>query len=239
MPETSGPPELHAFIRWLNAVVHDGQDIRRALAMQLGAGGRDRIEKDLRGSYLPDWPYVVATYLGPAQEITGTPLKSDFIAEGRRLHDVAATVAVPYTPVDRGHESLSRVVAPVLAGFSLPAIVSLATSSTPRQPAHDIALTLFVASTGCFLASLQLTIGWVYVRLYGPRWGAVRNTLTFTGIALLVAAVMVLTEAVARYSWPDLALAVLGLGGMTAIFAAGALSARDLVRAFIARWQGR
>ena len=218
MTETQCPPELAAFSTWLSTVV-ESNVTRRALGDHLGAGGRQQIDKDLSHAYLPAWQYVVSAYLGPVQEITGNPLAAVVIDEGKRLYSAATSVTEPYTPSDRGHESYSRIVAPVLAGFSLPAIVTLATAGTPGQPYRDIALACFVTATGLFLAGLQLTIGRVYIRLY--TWGKLRSGLTFSGIVLLVAALMVLIAAVSDHWWIDLALAVLGLGGITQALALG------------------
>jgi hypothetical protein len=166
MTETKGPPELGLFITWLKSVLETSEDTREKLGYQLGPGGKQKIRKDLSGAYLPAWPYVVSTYLGPVQDITATPLPANVLDDGKRLYCAATSVAEPYAPSEREHESYSRLVAPVLAGFSLPAIVTLATATTPGQPYRDIALSCFIAATGLFLASFQLTIGRVYIRLY-------------------------------------------------------------------------
>src|SRR5579859_4387601 len=55
--------------------------------------------------------------------------------------------------------SLTRLVAPVFAGFSLPAIVTLIAARFPGPPWRQIALSLLIASTGLFMGSLQLSIG--------------------------------------------------------------------------------
>jgi hypothetical protein len=228
MTEPEGLPHLYAFIGWLNAVVAQGT--REKVSDRLGPGGSEQVRQDLSGSYLPTWRYVVDTYLGPVQAITGKPLPIEDINEGRRLHAVAARVAVPYTPFARAHESFSRVAAPVLAGLSLPAIVTLATTNVPGQPYRDIALACFAGSTGLFLASFQLTIGYVYVRLYGDKWGYVRSGLTILGIGALAAAVTAIIAGVAMHWWIDIALAVLCFGAATQVIVRPAIALFDAAR---------
>jgi hypothetical protein len=210
-------PEVDKFIAWLTGVIEIKGDTRVLLGQRLGPGGKKKIDNDLSGSYLPAWQYVASTYLGPVEEITNAALTAEVLGEGKQLHEAAKQVAEPYTPSEGEHESYSRVVAPVLAGFSLPAIVTLATATTPVQPYYDIALSFFITATGLFLISFQLTIGGVYIRLY--NWGKLRVGLTFFGVVFLVAAVMVLVAAAIEYWWMYLALAALGLGGL-----AGALA---------------
>jgi hypothetical protein len=213
MTEMRSSTPVDTFIDWLTRVMRDRGITRVKLGEQLGAGGKNKIDKDLSRAYLPAWEHVASTFLGPIEEISKTPLTADVIAEGKRLYAGAAVVAEPYAPRDHADESFSRVVAPVLAGFSLPAIVSLATAAKPGQPWRDIALSCLIAATGFFLASFQLTIGSVYVRLYD--WGTVRALLTATGIGLLIVALIVLVAAVAESGWVDIALAVLCLGGVS------------------------
>jgi len=218
------PSELNTFITWLEGVTKTGEDTRAQLNERLGPGGKEMIDKDLSRAYLPAWEYVVSTYLGPVEEITNAPLTTEVLANGKELYVAATSVAVPYAPKAPEHESYSRVVAPVLAGFSLPAIVSLATGTTPGQPYRDISLACFITATGFSLVSFQLTIGGIYRRLYG--WGKLRAGLTFSGILLLVTALMVLVAAVSDHWWMDLALAALGLGGLTPALAQGWLKLR-------------
>ena len=128
--------QVDTFITWLKQVMDSRRITRVQLGEQLGAGGRNKIDKDLSCAYLPAWPHVVSTFLGPIEEISKTPLAADVIAEGKRLYEDATRVAEPYVPRDGADESFSRVVAPVLAGFSLPAIVSLATATKPQSTAR-------------------------------------------------------------------------------------------------------
>jgi hypothetical protein len=225
MAEPDTPPQLATFIAWLEGVIETTNDTRKRLGDHLGPGGKQKIEKDLSCAYLPAWQYVVSTYLGPVEEIINRPVAKQVLDQGRQLYKAATSVAVPYVPTERERESYSRVVAPVLAGFSLPAIVSLATGTTPGQPYRDISVACFITATGFFLASFQLTIGGVYRRLYG--WGKFRAGLTFSGILLLVTALMVLVAAVSDHWWMDLALAALALGGLTQGLALGWLKLRS------------
>ena len=117
---------------------------------------------------------------------------------------------------DGQEQSFSAVVAPVLAGFTLAAITGLATSNKPGQPWSDLALSYMIMATGFFLASIQLSVGDLY-RSHLKDWGTGRATLTFIGIALLVAALIVLVAAVAAHWWVTVALVVLGLGGVIPI----------------------
>jgi hypothetical protein len=112
-------------------------------------------------------------------------------------------------------ESFSAVVAPVLAGFTLAAITALATATSmkPVQPWRDLALSYMIMATGFFLASLQLSAGDLY-RSHRKDWSTGRASLTFAGIVLLAAALIVLVAAVADNWWVNVALAVLGLGGL-------------------------
>ena len=49
------------------------------------------------------------------------------------------------------------LIAPVLAGFSLPAIIVFASNTYPGPPSHGIILSLLVVAAGLFMASIQLT----------------------------------------------------------------------------------
>ena len=101
----------------------------------------------------------------------------------------------------------------MLAGLSLPAIVSLATATTPGKPWREVALSFLIAATGLFFAGFQITIGSVYARLY--HWGKFRAGLTVVGIIFLVVTLIVLILGVAGHSWAAIAMAVLVLGGLT------------------------
>jgi hypothetical protein len=114
---------------------------------------------------------------------------------------------------DGQEQSFSAVVAPVLAGFTLAAITALATSGEPAQPWRDLVLSYMIMATGFFLASFQLSVGDLY-RSHRVKWATGRASLTFTGIVLLAASLIVLVAAVAAHWWVTVALVVLGLGGL-------------------------
>jgi hypothetical protein len=210
----TGPSPLSKFITWLTDVIENLPGARAKLGKRLGPGGDEKVDRDLSGAYLPAWRYVERTYLGPLKEITGTPLTDDQAATGRKLYDEARKTAAAYRPSDPQQDSYSRLVAPLLAGFSLPTIVILATLPKDSQTTHQgIALACFIAATGCFMASFQLTIGWVYTEVYGL--GRFRGGLTFAGIVLLVVALMVLVAAMPGHWWADVALGILVLGALT------------------------
>ncbi len=115
--------------------------------------------------------------------------------------------------VDVKKQSFSAVVAPLLAGFTLAAITGLATVTSPVQPWRDLVLSYMIMATGFFLASIQLSVGELY-HFHLKDWATGRATLTFTGIALLVAALIVLVTAVTDHWWVGVALVVFGLGGI-------------------------
>jgi hypothetical protein len=116
---------------------------------------------------------------------------------------------------DSGQDSMSRLVAPVFAGFSLPAIIAFVSTTSPKVPWHDIVLSLLIAATGCFLASIQLSIGPLYDNHKSePAWKSWRAGLTIWGIILVTFALAVLVFAARRDSWVVPALAVLVAGGI-------------------------
>jgi hypothetical protein len=121
MTEATGSAQVDAFIAWLEQVI-DHRVTRVQLGQILGAGGMDKIDEDLSRAYLPSWGYVLATYVNPVNKITEIPLSADEIGKGRQLYKAAALVAKPSLPRTGIAESYSSVVAPVLAGLSLPAI---------------------------------------------------------------------------------------------------------------------
>jgi hypothetical protein len=126
-----------------------------------------------------------------------------------QVHDQeAASTGLLY-----GRESFNRVVAPVLAGFSLPAIFTLATSDIPGQPWRDITLSFMAIATGLFLAGYQLTIGSLYTHFH-DSWGKARAAISFSGMAFLVAALIVVIAAAVHRWWVVFPLLVLFLGGI-------------------------
>ena len=119
-------------------------------------------------------------------------------------------------PVDRGDESFSRLVSPLLAGFSLPTMVGLVAGQTPGQPWRDLSLSCLIAASGLFLASYQLSIGSLYER-YRDSLGDLRAGLSFAGILLLIAALIVFVGAAAAHWWASAALAVFAFCGVASV----------------------
>jgi hypothetical protein len=210
---------VYMFIRWLNRTMRTSGVTSAQLGQYLGAGNKDKIDEDLSGAYLPSWGYVQHTYLRPIEKISKTRLSANTIAEGKQLYKNATLVATPSLPGEGIAESYSRVVAPLLAGLSLPAIVALATAKDPDKPSREIALSFLIMATGLFLASFQLTIGPVYMRTY--HWGMFRAGLSVVGILFLIVALSVLIGAVAgwRHWWVVIVVVVLGAGGITQLVA--------------------
>lgn len=237
------PTSLSKFSVWLTGVIASEPGLRVKLGSRLGPGGHEQIDRDLSGAYLPAWRYVERTYLDPFLAITGKPFPADQADAGRKLYDEAREKKVAaYRPSDPQQDSYSRIVAPVLAGFTLPTIVILATSKDSQTTNQGIALACFIAATGCFMASFQLTIGWVYTEVYGL--GRYRAGLTFAGIVLLVVALIVLVMGMPGHWWADVALGILVLGALTSAFTqtwhfVKSGKARRLLKRLLARLPGR
>jgi hypothetical protein len=116
----------------------------------------------------------------------------------------------PRQATDNGSTHFSRIVAPLLAGFTLPPVALLASGSTPGQPWRDVALSLFVVATGLLLCGFLLSIGSLY-RDGLPPWGAVRFGITLVGLLSFTAALAVVIVAGAGPGLRDLAAAILVL----------------------------
>ena len=113
---------------------------------------------------------------------------------------------------DSGSESLTRLIAPILAAFTLPTIISFISSKHPGPPWHDIILSLLVAATGLFMASIQLSIGTLYKRY--PDAGPFRASLTLVGIVLIALSLFFLVWPTIDRWWIWLAAGVLLAGGI-------------------------
>lgn len=68
-------------------------------------------------------------------------------------------------------------------------------------------------ATGLFLASYQLTIGSLYTR-YRHSWSKARAAISFSGVAFLVAALIVIIAAAVDRWWVIFPLIILFLGGI-------------------------
>ena len=113
---------------------------------------------------------------------------------------------------DDGSESLTRLVAPVFAAFSLPTIVGFSSSTHPGPPWHDIVLSLLIAATGLFMASIQFSIGTLYETY--PNAGKFRAGLTLFGLVLVALSVFFMVRPMIDSRWLWLPLSVLLAGGI-------------------------
>ncbi len=121
----------------------------------------------------------------------------------------------PHQDAEHGEDSLTRLIAPILAGFSLPAIITFVASRYPRAPWHDAVLSFLVAATGLFIASMQLSIGRLYEKYDGNlRFRSFRAFLTILGLILVAFALAFLVWPVVRRWWIWLPLGVLLIGGV-------------------------
>jgi hypothetical protein len=113
---------------------------------------------------------------------------------------------------DAGERSLTRLIAPVFAAFSLPTIITFVPGSYPGPAWHDAILALLLAATGLFMGSIQLSIGPLYDRY--PDAAEFRAFLTLLGIdCVAVSLVLLVWGAVGKW-WVWLPLGVLLLGGV-------------------------
>lgn len=111
-------------------------------------------------------------------------------------------------------ESLTRLIAPIFAGFSLPTIINFAASDYPHPPWHAVVLSLLVAATGLFMASIQMSIGRLY-EIYDkyPRIRSFRASLTILGIVLVALSLTFLVWPLVGRWWIWLPLGILLIGG--------------------------
>ena len=115
---------------------------------------------------------------------------------------------------DPGQESLSRLIAPVFAAFSLPAIIAFMSGTSPAAPWYGIVLSLLIAATGLFMASIQLSIGPLYENHKKEQvWSSWRAGFTLWGIVLVTIAVTILVAAAVHHWWVAPAAIVLLAGG--------------------------
>jgi MFS family permease len=122
----------------------------------------------------------------------------------------AADSAHKHEPED-GSQSLTRLIAPVFAAFSLPTILTLVSS---HQRWHDTVLGLLITATGLFMASMQFSIGTLYDTYNGKRARQIRAGLTLAGVALVALALCFGVSPVMDTGWLWFPLAVLLAGGI-------------------------
>jgi hypothetical protein len=113
---------------------------------------------------------------------------------------------------DDGSQSLTRLIAPVFAAFTLPTIFAFSSSTKPGQPWHDIVLSLLIASTGLFMASIQFSIGTLYTTYRNA--GKFRAGLTLIGLAFVTASLFFAVMPLIDSLWLWLPLCVLLVGGL-------------------------
>jgi hypothetical protein len=111
-----------------------------------------------------------------------------------------------------GEESLTRLIAPIFAAFSLPTIISFTSGTYPGQPWHDVILSLLIVATGFFMAIIQLSIGPLYDKY--PKAGSFRTGLTIFGIVCVTFALFFLVRPVIDRGWLWLPSGVLLAGGV-------------------------
>lgn len=116
---------------------------------------------------------------------------------------------------DDGSQSLTRLIAPLFAAFTLPTIVLFITTVTPAQPWYDIVLSLLIAATGLFMASIQLSIGTLY-NTY-PSAGKFRAALTLLGLILVAASLFFMVWPLIDSKWLWIPLGALMLGGLVPV----------------------
>jgi MFS family permease len=110
-----------------------------------------------------------------------------------------------------GSESLTRLIAPVFAAFSLPTILTLSSS---HQPWHVTVLGLLIAATGLFMASMQFSIGTLYDTYKSYPARQFRAGLTLAGVVLVALALFFEVYSVLDSGWLWLPLVILLVGGL-------------------------
>ena len=113
---------------------------------------------------------------------------------------------------DDGSQSLTRLIAPVFAAFTLTAIATFSSNTKLGQPWYDIVLSLLIAATGLFAASIQFSIGTLYERY--PKAGKFRAGLTLVGLALVTASLFFAIRPTIDSLWLWLPLCILLVGGL-------------------------
>jgi hypothetical protein len=126
-----------------------------------------------------------------------------------------------------GADSPTRLIAPVFAAFSLPAIITFASGTYPGPPRHNIILSLLIAGTGLFMASIQLSIGPIY-DIHAKTSRSLRGGLTLLGVCLVTVALSVLCAPMFQQWWSGLALIVLLAGGILPAFLTAYLWIQEL-----------
>jgi MFS family permease len=115
---------------------------------------------------------------------------------------------------DPGNESVTRLIAPIFAAFSLATIIAFVSSNNSGQPWHAAILSFLTAATGLFMASIQLSIGRIYDRHKTERFRHIRAGLTFMGIVCVTLALFFSVYPMIHEWWGWLAVGFLLVGGI-------------------------
>lgn len=115
---------------------------------------------------------------------------------------------------DPGSESVTRLIAPIFAAFSLATIIAFVSSNNSGQPWHLAILAFLTAATGLFMASIQLSIGRIYDLHKTEGFRHIRAGLTFTGIVCVTLALFFSVYPMIHEWWGWLAVGSLLGGGI-------------------------
>ena len=114
---------------------------------------------------------------------------------------------------DSGGYRYTELVAPVFAGFSLPAIITFASGSYPGAPWHNIILSLLVTATSLFIASIGLMTTPI-TKEWPEKAGALRGLLCGIGICVVAGALFTLGLPAINQWWAPLVLSPLLIGSI-------------------------
>ena len=107
----------------------------------------------------------------------------------------------------------TELVAPVFAGFSLPAIITFASSTYPGPPWHNVVLSLLLIATSLFISSIGLMTTPIREK-WPKRVGALRGLLSGIGICVISVALFILGLRTINEWWAPLVLSPLLLGSI-------------------------
>jgi len=99
----------------------------------------------------------------------------------------------------------TQLVAPLFAGFSLPAIITFAPDKYPGPPWHDIILSLLVTATSLFITSTGLMTTPITEK-WPKRAGAWRGSFSGLGICVVAGALFTLGLPAINQWWAPLVL---------------------------------
>ena len=107
----------------------------------------------------------------------------------------------------------TQLVAPLFAGFSLPAIIAFASDKYPGPPWHDIILSLLVTATSLFITSTGLMTTPITEK-WPEGAGAWRGSLSGLGICVVAGALFTLGLPAINQWWAPLVLSPLLIGSI-------------------------